>query len=182
MTGSDNQCEKLTDGLIELEPAASTAGAISEAGPATVLPEKEPIPQRPLHLCPTCDYNLTGLISRRCPECGEPFTIPDARQRGFELSEGGRELRRWLRADRAILVLGVFLLVFGIICPCIYRDPLAGTLQFAPTLRTWAIWLGLVPLSGVMLMVNVYCEQSWSHALLEIGVVATIVGIIAVLL
>ncbi len=24
-------------------------------------------------LCPRCDYNLTGLIEARCPECGTPF-------------------------------------------------------------------------------------------------------------
>ncbi len=23
--------------------------------------------------CPKCDYNLTGLIENRCPECGTPF-------------------------------------------------------------------------------------------------------------
>lgn len=25
--------------------------------------------------CPTCDYNLTGLGQRRCPECGTEFNI-----------------------------------------------------------------------------------------------------------
>lgn len=25
--------------------------------------------------CPTCDYNLTGLAQRRCPECGTDFDI-----------------------------------------------------------------------------------------------------------
>jgi len=23
--------------------------------------------------CPQCDYNLTGLVEHRCPECGTPF-------------------------------------------------------------------------------------------------------------
>ena len=26
-------------------------------------------------LCPTCGYNLTGLTSTRCPECGATFTL-----------------------------------------------------------------------------------------------------------
>ncbi|MCZ6836274.1 MAG: hypothetical protein O7G85_10905 [Planctomycetota bacterium] len=26
-------------------------------------------------VCPTCEYDLTGLIEQRCPECGEPFDL-----------------------------------------------------------------------------------------------------------
>lgn len=25
--------------------------------------------------CPGCSYNLRGLVSRRCPECGQPLTL-----------------------------------------------------------------------------------------------------------
>lgn len=27
--------------------------------------------------CPTCGYNLTGLVEARCPECGSRFTLND---------------------------------------------------------------------------------------------------------
>lgn len=29
--------------------------------------------QTPLFFCPTCGYNLTGLVKDRCPECGKAF-------------------------------------------------------------------------------------------------------------
>lgn len=35
--------------------------------------DDEPIPAYLKLRCCTCGYNLTGLIARRCPECGEPF-------------------------------------------------------------------------------------------------------------
>jgi fucose permease len=28
-------------------------------------------------VCPNCGYNLTGLTSTRCPECGTPFTLDE---------------------------------------------------------------------------------------------------------
>jgi hypothetical protein len=181
MSGSDDQCKKPAEGLIELEPAVSRAGEVSEASRATAPEGEPPIPQRPLHICPHCDYNLTGLTSRRCPECGEPFTILDARARGFELSEDGRQFRRGLRTDRAILVLGVLLLVFGLVCPCMYRDPV-GTLHFAPTLKTWGMWLVLLPLIGLLFLINLYYEQNWSRMLLETGILVTIVGLLVAFL
>jgi len=33
-----------------------------------------PIPRIGLH-CPNCGYELTGLTTRVCPECGRPFDI-----------------------------------------------------------------------------------------------------------
>jgi hypothetical protein len=167
---------------IELEPPAGPPPQ-PEGEFATLKSEGEPpIPQRPLHLCPNCDYNLTGLISRRCPECGEPFTLMDARDHGFELSESGRQFRRWIRADRAVLILGIGLLAFGLCCPCITHDRALGTWSFAPSIKTWAMWMVLVPLVGLLLLVNLYYEQSWSRILLEVGIAVLIIGFLVFLL
>jgi hypothetical protein len=40
-------------------------------------------------VCPTCGYNLTGLTSTRCPECGSQFTLDElmAAQPGRESAE-----------------------------------------------------------------------------------------------
>jgi len=70
----------------------------------------DPIPERPLHLCPCCDYNLTGMRSRRCPECGEPFNIRDARHRAIECSQQMREDRiaTYIEYGKPLALLGIF--------------------------------------------------------------------------
>ena len=37
-------------------------------------------------ICPQCGYNLTGLTSPRCPECGRVFHRKEVEQRARELS------------------------------------------------------------------------------------------------
>ena len=85
---------------LELEPlkVSHTPRHVEQVnqGLGTIAPEV-PVPAHPLHLCPNCDYNLTGLRSRRCPECGEPFALPDARLRGFETTE---DMKGLIRSDR----------------------------------------------------------------------------------
>lgn len=54
-----------------------------------------PIAGEPLPLCPNCEYNLTSLTTRRCPECGDCFTIRDA------IRAGHGETPRPAWADRA---------------------------------------------------------------------------------
>jgi hypothetical protein len=52
---------------------------------ATILFWRESAAERELRLratnatilCPVCAYNLTGLNTTRCPECGRPFTIDE---------------------------------------------------------------------------------------------------------
>ena len=34
-------------------------------------------PDRPAIPCPTCGYDMTGLKSTRCPECGSEFTLDE---------------------------------------------------------------------------------------------------------
>jgi hypothetical protein len=59
-----------------------------------------PVPAGPQHLCPTCDYILTGLVSRRCPECGDPFTLDEARRRAVDRSPAIRRMHRAAQAQR----------------------------------------------------------------------------------
>jgi hypothetical protein len=167
---------------IELEPLAIPPPTPEGELPGAQPEGEPPIPQRPLHLCPNCDYNLTGLTSRRCPECGEPFNLSDARERGFELSESALEYRKWIRVDRAMQVLGLALLAFGLACPCISQDPITKSWQVVPSLKTWSMWMVLIPLSGLLILINLYYEQSWSRVLLQIGVVVAIIGLMVALL
>jgi len=43
--------------------------------------------------CPECEYNLTGLIRPRCPECGTPFS--------WEAVRAAAEGRPWIAFERA---------------------------------------------------------------------------------
>lgn len=47
----------------------------------------EPVPRLPGHVCPTCDYDLSTLRSRVCPECGNLFTLADARRRARAIDD-----------------------------------------------------------------------------------------------
>jgi len=58
--------------LAELDPALERSTQSSD--PALI-----PVPAVPLHTCSNCGYNLTGLLSRKCPECGTAFSIASGR-------------------------------------------------------------------------------------------------------
>jgi hypothetical protein len=57
-----------------------------------------------------------------------------------------------------------------------------GTWSFVPSIKTWAMWMVLVPLVGLLLLINLYYEQSWSRILLEIGIAVMIIGFLVFLL
>ena len=60
------------------------------------------IPDIGLH-CPHCDYSLTGLTVRYCPECGEPFVLSDLLP---EVLEESVAARRW-QLDRMVADSGI---------------------------------------------------------------------------
>ena len=55
--------------------------------------------------CPDCDYSLTGLTVRYCPECGEPFVLSDLLPEVLEESASARrwQLERMVAASRLIV-------------------------------------------------------------------------------
>lgn len=144
-----------------------------------------PVPARPLHLCPCCDYNLTGLRSRRCPECGEPFALPDARRRGFETSDEMKTLIRSTRWADGRKGVGITLVVASFIAVNWVRfNPIGGLSFYAKGFFSFRgiMFLSLI-LSCITLgaIIRAYLDLTWSTVLFVIGIfVATLaVGIVA---
>lgn len=135
--------------------------------------EKLPVPAQPLHLCPNCDYNLTGLVSRRCPECGDSFTLSEARHRAIETSE---EIRSFVRATKwygGRRALGIALIVasFAVInwVPpssfVVVRRYAGGFITMAGAMMLWFILISLA-IGGIL---RFYFEVSWASVFLAIG-------------
>ncbi len=138
----------------------------SEAG----VPCDGPIPQHPPHICPYCDYNLTGLTSRRCPECGEEFTLSEARRRAFDFSTEGQKLRRAFRWETGLLWGGYGLIAFALIWPCLWYDRLLGRPVFH--LGFSAMFMLSLTFSGLCLalLFKLYYDWRWSWILLVLAI------------
>jgi hypothetical protein len=169
--------------FIELEPAVSSSARAAPASlPDGVTPEmldaQRTVPSQPAHVCPTCDYNLTGLSSRRCPECGEAFTLAEARMAAFALSEPMTRYVRHRRWNRFKLVLGVGLMAASFVAVNWIRPP--ATLVGPPVSQ--------LTLPGVVLLAMIFVivvalglfralfEMSWSNALLVAGLFVAMIA------
>jgi predicted RNA-binding Zn-ribbon protein involved in translation (DUF1610 family) len=67
-------------------------------------------------VCPRCGYNLTGSVSKRCPECGGVFRMKDLRRGALDAQRLLEEARRADHAARGglmIVGLGVALFLLG---------------------------------------------------------------------
>jgi hypothetical protein len=187
MNQPGGQHEKSANEPIELKPSVPLAKGAT------------PVPYRPVHLCPQCDYNLGGLTSRRCPECGSFFTLIAARRHAFEKSQAGRRRRReerrqkrkssiWLflpeDVSAALFVLGIVLVVLGFVSPAIVDvvSPRgAGWLaQYAPFVRTlfriMIVCTITVPVDAVIAVVAARRGWSWGPTMLIIGVLTCVAG------
>jgi len=137
----DGQSRPSGVGLIRLEgerDVRSSAAAAPAASPAGPAPSR-PIPAYPVHLCPNCDYNLTGLTSRICPECGQPFNVRDAR---YHATREVPEVRRYYRRvviDRWLGRTAVVLLGWAIIMPNLKRSATVPWVTLGTTGRGWFI-------------------------------------------
>lgn len=148
------------------------------AGATPLVEDREgsdPIPSVPLHICPICDHALAGLTSRRCPGCGKPFTLADARKRGGDKTEEGRQDYRAIRARRIKFVCGAALLLGSYF----------GALNIGVKdihVRTWVVSTILGTMLVTVLMYKVFFQRPWSHAFLVAGVLAVFLGSLILLI
>ncbi len=162
-------------GPVELEPLVTRAEPLRhvEQSCASVTQAPDgvgfPVPARPLHECPQCEYILTGLTSRRCPECGEPFTLSAARWRSFLQSPRSQEDLRVVRANRRALWVGVGLQLASLIVPMVVLigDWRGGQLFF------WGISLSILTIACA---VKGCFALSWSVTMLAAGLTSAVVA------
>lgn len=158
--------------------------------------EELPIPGKPLPLCPHCDYNVTGLTSRVCPECGKSFTVEGARARGFKLSKEGRsvEYRRGARSWRSAafetfreigeavaLGLGAAMTFLGFFAPILTASiwprtggvlPLGAKIAFKIVIAMTV----MIPVDAVIAGVGARRGYGWIGILLVTGVLTVVVS------
>jgi hypothetical protein len=147
---------------VERFAPASGATPLSESRDGT-----DAVPASPLHLCPVCAYNLTGLTSRRCPECGKPFTLSEARRRGGEMTAEAQEDYRVLRGERVRLVLGTVMFLIGYLAPIVYNNT---------PLRKWVMTVLVGTMFSLIVMYKVFLQKGWDHAMMIAGLLSIVIG------
>jgi len=172
--------------LIELAPLTPTKDlppggkfedrwvSIEQQAESTAI--QAPVPAEPLHLCPTCDYNLTSLTARRCPECGEPFTLLDARDRAVEKSIGFRRYFATERYEQWKMRIGVALLVAGLLLPTIQRPGSSWWPQLRIGVRGGAMIVFMPIFLAFACFYKVIRDTTWADALLVAGLGAAMLG------
>jgi hypothetical protein len=179
---SDGQEE--TPPRIELQPVVSETiqrhipeserAALAEAG----LPESSPIPDRPEHVCPTCDYNLTGLTSRTCPECGAEFTLLEARMRGVETSDSVRRMMRLVRMDQIKTYVGAAGIAVSFWSQNVASGSLSGWLGLQLSPRG-TVMLALLPMLFIVIWgYKQVWDRSWPDAILLAGIASATLAFI----
>jgi hypothetical protein len=129
------------------------------------------IPAEPVHLCPNCKYNLTGLTHRRCPECGELFELRDARRAGSgELDDIAVDSKTvWRR--RIVVWAGMGLTAASLVVPVCFADHPRRVGAF------FAAFVG--PVIALTLILRTALDLEWSTAWLIISVAAAAYATIA---
>lgn len=127
------------------------------------LPDRHlPIPEEdPPHRCLQCDYILTGLVSRRCPECGTPFKL---RAPHRTPTIGGQD-RTAILSDRIAFRGGILLLIAGTVAPMISLD---GSDSFSVPLRFLMVGCGMLILT-VAFAYKSFFQRTWPEAMLLAG-------------
>ncbi len=136
------------------------------------------VPKRPPHICPNCDYDLRGLTSRRCPECGEEFTLLEARMRAIELSDGVRGALREETLDQIKVYGGLGLMVLSIWLQNMMPGSLAGWFGVHATRQGWLMLIFMLPLWLATPIYKFLWDRTWPDAIGAAGVVAAAAGLI----
>jgi len=142
-----------------------------------------PVPAQPLHLCPTCDYNLTGLVSRRCPECGQPFTLREARMRNIEKSMDSVVYLHSLRYERHKQIAGMILILLSLWAANF--DPSLGLRGWLGLIVSGKFLFMLVLLTSLMIilmLVRFSQGLSITTSIWPVGLVMALLGALALVL
>ena len=129
------------------------------------------VPSHPLHQCPTCDYILTGLTGRRCPECGEIFDLREARLAAIDRSLFGNGLLNSPWFEQVKVGFGVLMLFVGFSLPCMFirtRGSLDSVIM--------AVMLPAILLLGTLYKAT--RDLTWAQAMILMGSVTLCLGLI----
>ena len=129
-------------------------------------------------VCPQCQYNLTGLTSNRCPECGRIFLKAELKRNAAEMRvwvHEFRELNHWIKVGVGVALLGVALAAGGLALTLAAGGwasavgRILGGLCGLP-----AVFLGLSPLRALRV-------PAWCREALDVDVNYPLAGVSAAL-
>lgn len=162
---------------IELEPAIEPTmpryivSSASERSKATDTGAA--VPDSPLHLCPKCEYDLRGLLSRKCPECGTPFTLAGARRVGLQYLPETKTDLTVAQQEQTRQRIGLALFACALIVPFI----------LSPT--NWQLFFSMIRIVIILMfatMYKIWSQQAWHKIIFVAGIIAaTIEGLLALI-
>lgn len=155
------------------EPLPRFARASGGVPNDPTLAEPVPVPADPPHHCPACDYNLTGLYSRRCPECGRPFRLFEARLERWPPTPEMVQDRREARHDRWRMILGATLTLVGYLAPVVWHRSMKPA---------WVISMIAVPAWILSLGAAYRMDLKCNFAVAWAGIVIFVIGMLVLLL
>jgi hypothetical protein len=166
--------EEVSEWIPATEPLILAPETPTTSDPVLDDLEQFRVPNSTNYRCAHCNYILAGLTSRRCPECGEPFTIDSAQMHGREPAPDMVNLISAVRRDTIKFYSGVGLLVAGFMIPNIAGGAFrtSGPMSFR----------GLVMLIIIFpaMMFTAYFRQSgdfkWCDLLLFAGLIIALFG------
>ncbi len=174
--GDDNGGKPPPIELIPMQP--ETSADDEAAARADRQANRYPVPGWPAHLCPVCDYLLTGLTSRRCPECGTPFTIAEARRRAIEKSPSMRWLFRKAKIDRGLAAVGFLLLFAAVALPNLVAGGFPTSWSLVMTLPGKWLFLSILPQLVATWIIKMYWDANWYRLLLLAGGATMLVSLL----